>query len=127
MEKNNIDLQNGGMSGGHVCPVRGQARRRYLVIGGGLPVSRSVIARAMREGQYIETEPDDRLPDLLHQKIDRSRDKCQKIHRKVMGQGHKRSGDILVKLCNGKEFRVNSAETELTVCGNPDGKKGEQK
>ena len=97
------------------------------VIGGGLPVSRSVMARAMREGPYIETGPDDRLPDLLHQKNDRSRDKCQKIRRKVMGQGHKRSGDILVKLCNGKEFRINSAETELTVCGSPDGKKGEQK
>ena len=75
MEKNNIDLQNGGMSDGHACPVRGQARRRYLVIGGGLPVSRSVMARAMREGPYIETGPDDRLPDLLHQKIDSIRDK----------------------------------------------------
>lgn len=75
MEKNNIDLQNGGMSGGHACPVRGQTCCKYLVIGGGLPVSRSVMARAMREGPYIETGPDDRLPDLLHQKIDSIRDK----------------------------------------------------
>lgn len=36
-------------------------------------------------------------------------------------------GSIPVKLCNGKEFRINSAKAELTACGSPDGKKGEQK
>lgn len=36
-------------------------------------------------------------------------------------------GYIPVKLCNGKEFRINSAKTELIACGSPDEKKGEQK